>query len=365
MIGRALAAGSIICTFVAFAGCGPDYPRRECGADTVLSGETCVPAYPKAQCGAGTVEVQGKCVLDKNTGSCSPGTILKGNACVPVDIQDVSLPFAFGAKVTVSQGFDGGYTHNGQSRYAVDFPVKEGNSTVAAKGGIVWAVKQDSNTGCGTSACANQANYVIIDHGDATFATYAHLQLNGAKVKVGDQVCKGDPVGLTGNTGYSTGPHLHFEVGDLFAMSLPLSFSELNSTSGKPVAGPSFVSNNKAPAACTSQVKYSTCPSDLFEHRGVQLNPGVPCSVAKLDTSYTFTGKALVSAPKVMVAIYAPTIGSWAYKCATVKSDSTFSLDLTWSSSSFGKSTYMLFSVADDKCLAYEGWDAAVMLRLI
>ncbi|WP_277619852.1 M23 family metallopeptidase [Chryseobacterium angstadtii] len=47
-------------------------------------------------------------------------------------------------------------------------------------------------------------------HPDGTFAQYYHLKQNGVKVNIGDQVKKGDVIGLSGNTGWSKGPHLHF-----------------------------------------------------------------------------------------------------------------------------------------------------------
>ncbi len=47
-------------------------------------------------------------------------------------------------------------------------------------------------------------------HPDGTFATYAHIKYNGAKCKVGDTVKRGDVIALSGNTGWTSGPHLHF-----------------------------------------------------------------------------------------------------------------------------------------------------------
>ncbi len=71
----------------------------------------------------------------------------------------------------------------------------------AAAGGVVLSAK-DSNNGYG--------NCVIIDHGNGITTLYAHL--NSCSVKAGDVVEAGDEIGLIGSTGYSYGPHLHFEV---------------------------------------------------------------------------------------------------------------------------------------------------------
>ena len=57
-------------------------------------------------------------------------------------------------------------------------------------------------------------NHVILDVGDGYYAFYAHLVPGSVKVKVGDRVKKGQQVGLLGNSGNSTAPHLHFHMGD-------------------------------------------------------------------------------------------------------------------------------------------------------
>ena len=57
-------------------------------------------------------------------------------------------------------------------------------------------------------------NYVILALGDNRYAVYAHLQPGSLRVKVGDRVKRGQVLGLLGNSGNSTEPHLHFHVCD-------------------------------------------------------------------------------------------------------------------------------------------------------
>ena len=85
----------------------------------------------------------------------------------------------------------------------VDFTVPTGTKVVAAMSGIV--LEAGSNVSWGPSYGVS----VIIDHGKGVRAIYAHL--SAVKVKKGDTVLERDLIGLSGNTGNSTGPHLHFE----------------------------------------------------------------------------------------------------------------------------------------------------------
>jgi len=55
-----------------------------------------------------------------------------------------------------------------------------------------------------------RGNTVVLEHGAGVYSTYAHLQ--GFEVAVGDDVAPGQPFARVGTTGFSTGPHLHWEV---------------------------------------------------------------------------------------------------------------------------------------------------------
>jgi murein DD-endopeptidase MepM/ murein hydrolase activator NlpD len=122
------------------------------------------------------------------------------------------LPFSPGQSYPVSQGFHGKYSHTGGDCYSIDFKMPEGTPIHAARGGTVVGVKDDSNLGGGDKKFEWDANFILIKHEDGTFGHYVHLQKSGVKVKLGQKVQTGDLIGLSGNTGHSTGPHLHFAV---------------------------------------------------------------------------------------------------------------------------------------------------------
>lgn len=122
------------------------------------------------------------------------------------------LPYPTGLSFPVSQGFHGRYSHTGGDCYSIDFKMPEGSPIHAARAGVVVGIKDDSNIGGSDKKFEWEANYILIRHTDGTLGHYVHLQKDGAKVNIGDKVQAGQFIGLSGNTGHSTGPHLHFAV---------------------------------------------------------------------------------------------------------------------------------------------------------
>lgn len=120
------------------------------------------------------------------------------------------LPFPRGTSEFISQGYFGKLSH--QEEYALDFDLKEGTPVHAVRAGTVVKVVDHFNKSCPESSCLEFNNFIIIQHDDGTYADYAHLKQNGAIVRAGDQVATGDPIGYSGNTGWTTGPHLHLTI---------------------------------------------------------------------------------------------------------------------------------------------------------
>ncbi len=124
------------------------------------------------------------------------------------------LPFAPGRPVRVIQGYDGAFSHHGPGRYALDFDLPLGSPVHAARAGVVVQVVQHFTT-AGTDASYQQqdrGNRVLVRHSDGTLGYYGHLEPGSVVVKEGQYVTPWQLLGRSGNTGYSQGPHLHFEV---------------------------------------------------------------------------------------------------------------------------------------------------------
>jgi len=100
-------------------------------------------------------------------------------------------------------------------KHAVDFALPEGNKILAAQDGEVVKLRQHSDEGGlddKYKAAPEYKNRIVIEHESGEYSEYGHLQHQGVKVEKGDRVKQGQVIGLSGNTGYSSRPHLHFHV---------------------------------------------------------------------------------------------------------------------------------------------------------
>jgi hypothetical protein len=127
------------------------------------------------------------------------------------------LPFPSGQGTGVTQGNGGSFTHNGWQWFALDLSGSQFQPLVASRGGKVVDVVSDVTVNCpddliNNIGCPFFGNYVAIEHQDGDVSWYLHMVHNSPAVSIGQQVQRGALIGLLGNTGNSTGPHVHFHV---------------------------------------------------------------------------------------------------------------------------------------------------------
>ena len=122
------------------------------------------------------------------------------------------FPYAAGTSYRVLQGYGSRFSHTGLEQYAIDFKMDEGTPVHAARGGVVARKEESHSRGCWEDGCGKYANFLVILHDDDTTGEYYHLLKDGVLVEIGDRVHTGQLVALSGNTGHTTMPHLHFGV---------------------------------------------------------------------------------------------------------------------------------------------------------
>jgi len=159
------------------------------------------------------------------------------------------LPYAGGSSYRVLQGFESNWSHRGDEQFAVDFRMPEGTSVHAARSGVVVRTEDSWEQGCWNERCDRFANFVIILHDDGTTGEYYHLKKAGVLVEIGDRVVAGQQIGLSGNTGRTASPHLHFAVyratrqGN--SQSIPVSFLSANGIVYEPRNGHYYFATDK------------------------------------------------------------------------------------------------------------------------
>ncbi len=123
------------------------------------------------------------------------------------------VPFAIGESYPVSQAFPTRVTHaDPGSEHAVDIALPVGTAIYAARAGTVIEIAYDSYSGGTRASDLQKANLVRVHHDDGTLGVYAHLAWNSIRVAPGQRIARGEYIADSGNTGFSSGPHLHFAV---------------------------------------------------------------------------------------------------------------------------------------------------------
>jgi murein DD-endopeptidase MepM/ murein hydrolase activator NlpD len=192
-------------------------------------------------------------------------------ACTPSAFR-VLLPFEARDTAFVSQGNGTRFTHQGASRFAFDFNVPIGTAIVAAAPGIVLQTQDTFDRSADMDP--EQYNFVLVHHGNGVLTEYGHLRHHGTRVRPGQRVAQGELLGYSGDTGRSTGPHLHFAVEDVSLQSQPACFLDVES--GVPQAGEVVKSGNLPGPEPSADVDVAAVPSTAFASQQIALESKLP-----------------------------------------------------------------------------------------
>jgi len=154
------------------------------------------------------------------------------------------LPYPHGLTFSILQGFHGTFSHRGSNEFAVDIDCPVATPVLATRPGVVIAANAAAQ-GAGTTTDFveyKRTNFVLVMHDDGTLGEYMHLSPSGIEVKPGQRIERGQELALSGNTGFSSTPHLHFQVmtaGDdgVSARSFPFRFAITPRRIEEPVQG--------------------------------------------------------------------------------------------------------------------------------
>lgn len=120
------------------------------------------------------------------------------------------LPFPVGQRMRVTRTFTHYLPSNGGvGLYAIDIDMPIGSPVHAIRAGVVVAIEERFSD---DDHADYHENWVMIRHADGTVARYIHITTNGALVDLNQTVAQGQRIALSGNSGASFGPHLHFDV---------------------------------------------------------------------------------------------------------------------------------------------------------
>ncbi|MCG3132394.1 MAG: hypothetical protein FLDDKLPJ_03233 [Phycisphaerae bacterium] len=162
----------------------------------------------------------------------------------------VFAPFPAGTASVVLQGPFGPYTHGMETAW--DFHLPWGTEALAAADGTVVELDEGvPRNPPGRPPREGPANFVMLEHEGGWFTRYVHLDTGGVLVELGQAVRRGEVLGVTGDTGLTFDPHLHFETRGADGEPLPVGFAESLRRDGSADEGDVMVSQNRAPATGT------------------------------------------------------------------------------------------------------------------
>lgn len=126
----------------------------------------------------------------------------------------INLPFPKGKEYRVLQGYNGNFSHNTlKSKYALDFQMNVGDTICAVAEGVVVEMVEGYQFGGKQEMWKGLDNFIWVYHPKMNLiSSYAHLRKDGILVNIGEKVLANQPIAVSGNTGFSTEPHLHFHM---------------------------------------------------------------------------------------------------------------------------------------------------------
>jgi murein DD-endopeptidase MepM/ murein hydrolase activator NlpD len=122
------------------------------------------------------------------------------------------LPYGDDVSYPIIQGYGAKLSHRGAERFTLDFGMPVGTRVYAARDGLVALLEDSHDVSCAREECGRYANFVVVLHTDGTTGEYFHLERGSIQVRAGQRVERGQYLARSGNTGFSTAPHLHFGV---------------------------------------------------------------------------------------------------------------------------------------------------------
>ncbi len=253
--------------------------------------------------------------------ACAPNAVVpKSEPC-----EFYRLPLVAGAQASILQGNHGAFSHTGVNEFAWDFDVQEGTPIVASGDGVVIDVTDHFVKGGAREELRRRANRVSIDHGHGFQSIYQHLAPHSIVVRPGQLVHRGQFLGKSGNTGFSTMPHLHYEVVDGGERSAPSCFGDVEG--GVPEQGQSVRSDNRFdPRGRIVVPQLSPMPRYAYAQNDIELLTVLPTGI--LSGAVGLTGRALKPASHAVIFVAEREGDVVRSARATVRDDGVFYLRL-------------------------------------
>jgi len=256
-------------------------------------------------------------------------------------------PWPPGRPRSISQGNNGPLSHQG--RFAWDIPIPVGTPVPAVGAGrVVRVIEENSRNDPDEPIPLSGSNFLTIDHGDGLLSYYGHLDFRGVIVEPGQRVARGQVIAFSGDTGFSTGPHLHYEVLNPNNESVSTGFFEAPRENGIAEQGDVFVSRNELSVESVNGYVQSKLPLDAFAANNVELfEESLPAFFYETDTDYVVRGRALDGRTVICMALVDPQTEDTVF-CDLTEVDDEGCFDITFRVGPEFVGTYFMGMISGD-----------------